>query len=165
MASTAAEAVASGSPARSDLSSWCLPSSRRSACTDVSQRPSLVIPMGTTSYLLRSIAFRTDAAESSETSCSPLRPPKRTPTRIFWAIIGLPAMLKRNPLLIYHSQVPQRLAASCPEVRHESKTCLETLDISSYRCGHRFCAGPTTWWDVAERASHHLEPHSAQRIS
>src|SRR5215472_4691771 len=42
------------------------------------------MPMGTTSYLLRSMAAMTDAAESSETSCSPLRPPKRMPTRIFF---------------------------------------------------------------------------------
>jgi hypothetical protein len=39
--------------------------------------------MGTTSYLPRSIAFSTDAAESNETSCSPLRQPKSTQTRIF----------------------------------------------------------------------------------
>ena len=39
--------------------------------------------MGTTSYLFRSIAFRTEAADSNDTSCSPLRPPKRIPTRNF----------------------------------------------------------------------------------
>ena len=38
---------------------------------------SLVMPMGTTSYLSLSMALRTEAAESSETSCSPLRPPNR----------------------------------------------------------------------------------------
>src|SRR6185437_9025921 len=41
------------------------------------------MPMGTTSYLFRSMAFRTEAADSNDTSCSPLRPPKRIPTRNF----------------------------------------------------------------------------------
>ena len=59
------------------------PFSKRSACSAVSQRPSFVIPIGTTSYLFLSIAFRTDAADSRDTSCSPLRPPNRMPTRIF----------------------------------------------------------------------------------
>src|SRR5690242_6510377 len=56
----------------------------RSAWSAVSQRPSLVIPIGTTSYLLLSIALRTDAADSNDTSCSPLRPPNRMPTRNFF---------------------------------------------------------------------------------
>ena len=62
------------------------PSSRPCASAAASQRPSLVMPIGITSNFLRSIAFRIDAAESSETSCSPLRPPNRTPTRSFFAI-------------------------------------------------------------------------------
>src|SRR5438270_7699361 len=83
-ASTAATEVAAGSPARKCLSSACLPRSRFSACEEVTQRPSLVMPMGTTSYFSLSIASSTDAADSSEISCSPLRPPKRTPTRSFF---------------------------------------------------------------------------------
>src|SRR5215469_15329289 len=164
LASTAAEAVASGSPARSDLSSWCLPSRRRSAWTEVTQRPSLVMPMGTTSYLLRSIALSTDAADNNETSCSPLRPPKRTPTRIFFAIIRS-RRVENSLFLIYHSHVPQRPAASCPEVRHESEARQEALDLFSHCCRYCVCAGSTTRWDVPEPTSHHLEPHSAQRIS
>src|ERR1051326_4166669 len=83
-ASTAAGCVMSGSPARRLRGSrMSLPVSRFSACSAVSQRPSLVMPMGTTSYLSLSIALRTEAAESSETSCSPLRPPNKTPTRSF----------------------------------------------------------------------------------
>src|SRR5262249_31049544 len=39
------------------------------------------MPMGTASYLSGSSPRITDAAEASETSCSPLRPPNRTPTR------------------------------------------------------------------------------------
>src|SRR6266700_7706506 len=78
--------VVSGSPARRWRASCSgvLPFSNFSASAEVSQRPSLVMPIGTTSYLLLSIAPRTDAAERRETSCSPLRPPKRMPTRSFF---------------------------------------------------------------------------------
>src|SRR5579862_634734 len=41
------------------------------------------------------MALSTEAAESSETSCSPLRPPKRIPTRIFF--MGVVAILGRGP--------------------------------------------------------------------
>src|SRR5205807_897309 len=82
LANSAAPGVASGSPAlRWRASSAGLPCNRRSAAPAVSQRPCLVMPIGTTSYLFLSIALRTEAADRSETSCSPLRPPNRTPTR------------------------------------------------------------------------------------
>src|ERR1700737_1754801 len=42
------------------------------------------MPMGTTSYLRLSMALRMEAAERSETSCSPERPPKRMPMRSFF---------------------------------------------------------------------------------
>src|SRR6266571_4298848 len=92
LASTAAPGVASGSPARrcaclaraSSPAAVDFPCRRFCASPAVSQRPSLVMPMGTTSYLFLSMALRTDAAESSETSCSPLRPPNRIPTRVFF---------------------------------------------------------------------------------
>src|SRR5262249_15906217 len=72
LARTAAPGVTSGSPARRCRpSSGGLPCSKRSACSAVSQRPSLVMPMGTTSNLFLLMAFRTEAAESRETSCSP----------------------------------------------------------------------------------------------
>src|SRR5574337_604368 len=61
-----------------------------------SQRPSLVIPIGTGSKRLRSRAPRTDAAEARETSCSPERPPKMIPTRI------------RPMLLVYHTRGGRR---------------------------------------------------------
>src|SRR5580704_4461874 len=84
-ANTAAAGVVSGSPARNWRGSkTILPCSKFSACSAVSQRPSLVMPMGTTSYLSLLIAWRTDAAESSDTSCSPLRPPNSMPTRSFF---------------------------------------------------------------------------------
>ena len=52
-------------------------------CADppASQRPALVIPIGTASYRSGSSARITEAAEASDTSCSPERPPKITPTR------------------------------------------------------------------------------------
>ncbi len=40
------------------------------------------MPMGTTSYLAGSSAFSSEAAEMSDTSCSPERPPNKTPSRI-----------------------------------------------------------------------------------
>ena len=40
------------------------------------------MPIGTTSYLAGSRAFKSEAAEMSETSCSPERPPNKTPRRI-----------------------------------------------------------------------------------
>src|SRR5437763_6296860 len=51
------------------------------AALPMSQCPSLEIPMGTASYLSGSIPRITEAADASETSCSPLRPPNKTPTR------------------------------------------------------------------------------------
>ena len=42
------------------------------------------MPTGTTSNLFLSIALKTEAADNSETSCSPLRPPKRIPIRSFF---------------------------------------------------------------------------------
>jgi hypothetical protein len=54
------------------------------AAVPASQRPSLAMPMGTTSYFAGSSAEMTEAAEISETSCSPERPPNRMPTRSFF---------------------------------------------------------------------------------
>src|SRR5271168_3149668 len=54
-----------------------------------SQRPSLVMPMGTASYFSGSSARSTDCAEAIETSCSPERPPKSTPTRMRLAFIAV----------------------------------------------------------------------------
>src|SRR5690348_1909361 len=98
-ARTAAEGVAAGSPARRWRSGGAdSPLSKRSASDAVTQRPSLVMPMGTTSYLRRSMALRTEAAESSETSCSPLRPPKRMPMRSFFMVRNgpVPMLLRRG---------------------------------------------------------------------
>src|SRR5271163_497012 len=54
------------------------------ASVEVIHWPCLVMPMGTTSYLVLSMALRMEAAERRETSCSPERPPKRMPTRSFF---------------------------------------------------------------------------------
>lgn len=54
----------------------------RSGASAVSaQRPSVVMPMGSTSYLSRSMALRTAPAVTTEMACSELRPPKTTATR------------------------------------------------------------------------------------
>src|SRR5580658_5414527 len=45
------------------------------------QRPSFEIPIGTASYFSGSSARITEAAEASDTSCSPERPPNSTPMR------------------------------------------------------------------------------------
>src|SRR5258708_6197043 len=60
------------------------PVRRCSALVEVSHWPCLVMPMGITSYFVRSMALRMEAAERRETSCSPERPPKRMPTRSFF---------------------------------------------------------------------------------
>src|SRR5262245_57408305 len=73
------------------VSAWRAASaaSARNGRPPTSRRPSLPRPMGTSSNRLRSIAAITEAAPASETSCSPERPPKTTPTRSFR---GLSAM-------------------------------------------------------------------------
>src|SRR5690606_30005712 len=58
--------------------------SAASGSSPTSHRPSLVMPMGITSYLAGSSAFMTDSADIRLTSCSPDRPPKRTATRTRW---------------------------------------------------------------------------------
>jgi hypothetical protein len=55
--------------------------SARSGSPPTTQRPSRVMPMGTTRWPPRSRAAMTEAAEARDTSCSPERPPKMTPTR------------------------------------------------------------------------------------
>src|SRR5438270_13835291 len=62
------------------------PVRRCSASVEVSHWPCLVMPMGITSYFVRSMALRMEAEERRDTSCSTERPPKRMPTRnlFFW---------------------------------------------------------------------------------
>src|SRR6266446_2034264 len=72
---TAPVASPLGSPTRA----WEARARRGSPPT--TQRPSRPMPMGTTVWPRCSSAAITDAAEASETLCSPDRPPKITPTR------------------------------------------------------------------------------------
>ena len=76
--------------ALSDLSragaGFVSPARRRSASVEVIHWPCLVMPMGITSYFVRSMALRMELAERRETSCSPERPPKRMPTRNFFLV-------------------------------------------------------------------------------
>src|SRR4029453_8540356 len=57
--------------------------------------PSFSMRIGTGSYRVRSILANTDAAEASETSCSPDRPPYSTPTR---SRFTLPEYSRRRPM-------------------------------------------------------------------
>ena len=61
-------------PRRTSGSIFCAPAPSR-------QWPSLVMPIGIGSYFAGSRPRITEAADASETSCSPVRPPKRMPTR------------------------------------------------------------------------------------
>src|SRR3989442_5101855 len=69
--------------------------------TPRSQEPSLVMPMGTTSYLSLSRLAMTDAAEASETSCSPERPPKMMPMRIFFFFSVISLSLSKAYLALF----------------------------------------------------------------
>src|SRR5688572_29704309 len=59
------------------------------------------MPMGMTWYFSRSSAFKIDAAERSETSCSPDLPPKRSATVSFF--IGSAQVDKKKPNQDRHS--------------------------------------------------------------
>ena len=71
----------------------------------VSQRPAGVMPMGTTVYPASSSASMTLAALASETSCSLLRPPKTTPTRIVFPVYVLIRFIcgHNSPFIYNHS--------------------------------------------------------------
>src|SRR5580693_40668 len=65
-----------------------------------SQRPSFEMPIGTASYFSGSSAPITEAAEASETSCSPERPPNSTPMRNRFCelITGFSSPSRRAPI-------------------------------------------------------------------
>ena len=58
--------------------------SREASSASSTQRPSVAMPTGTTSYFSRSIAASTLPAVTQEIPCSLDRPPKTTATRGFW---------------------------------------------------------------------------------
>jgi len=74
-------------------SSGADPSSSPCAALEVSQCPLLLIPIGKR-RTSSDRSLQIEAAESRETSCSPLRPPNKTPTRNFFAIRSFYACLQ-----------------------------------------------------------------------
>src|SRR6266545_166727 len=70
--------------------------SARSGSPPTSQRPSLPMPMGTTSKRERSIAAMTEAAPAKDTSCSPDRPPNTMPTRSFLAPLSMDSVVSNS---------------------------------------------------------------------
>src|SRR5260370_7842348 len=87
--------------------SWlalCSADSNWGGATPSSQEPSLVIPIGTTSYFSLSRFAITDVADASDTSCSPERPPKTSPTRIFCFFSGILFPPRYIKLALQHIQ-------------------------------------------------------------
>src|SRR5262245_24921228 len=72
---TAPSASLDGSATRASAAS------ARRGSPPTTQRPLRAMPIGTTAWPRSSSAAMTDAADASDTSCSPERPPKTTPTR------------------------------------------------------------------------------------
>src|SRR5580658_8673345 len=71
-------------------------------------RPSFEMPIGTASYFSGSSARITEAADASETSCSPERPPKSTPMRKrFVALIVSPPGAHQKSLRRSQDLLPQ----------------------------------------------------------
>ena len=111
---TSAVVVSSGSPASRGFAGPCSPLSRASASRAVTHRPAFVMPIGTTSYFTRSIARKIEAALSSETSCSPLRPPNNTPTRSRFPVVAIPPVSrKRLPFAYAFAYLRVTSAAIC----------------------------------------------------
>jgi hypothetical protein len=70
---------------RAGSSDWLLAGNMLAASGGDSHFPPRDMAIGRTSYFLRSIDSITEAAERTDTSCSPDLPPKITPTRSFFA--------------------------------------------------------------------------------
>src|SRR3569833_2018978 len=110
------------------------PSSKQCASAEPSKRPSFVIPIGTTSNFVRAIAFKIEAAESNDTSCSPLRPPNKTPTRSFFAI----------PFIVAHQDVKKSDAEGTRSDRNRrvqaegAMRCAELKDLLPKRRARQF---------------------------
>src|SRR6266705_4481504 len=82
----------------------CSAAIKRAGSVPSSQPPSLVIPIGTTSYFSLSRFAITEVAEASDTSCSPERPPKTSPTRIFCFFSGILFPPRYIKLALQHIQ-------------------------------------------------------------
>jgi hypothetical protein len=94
--------------------------------------------MGTTACLSLSIALRTDAADRSETSCSPLRPPSKMPTQSFY----IPFPFARNARL-RSKKLEQRLVKLCSllDLRNVAAVLDHEQLGSSYAITKFFAAG------------------------
>src|SRR6201991_5260882 len=95
-ASTAAgrPAAVAGKPPSGHIAATSAPQATPGSSLPTIHTPSAVLRTGRTSYRLRSRLATTPAAERQETSCSPLRPPNSTATRIvvgagsIWLLLG-----------------------------------------------------------------------------
>src|SRR6058998_1097091 len=115
----------------------CEASARRGS-PPTTQRPSRPIPMGTTVWPRRSSAAITEAAEASETSCSPDRPPKITPTRS-GAMPRILAGAEGRPLA---ACVPRRGHFLDESVCHESAILLRNSEEFDPVAGPDRVTGP-----------------------
>src|SRR6185437_5092925 len=92
---------ASGFATESTLgSSPAVMASRPGSSGTSSQLPSVVMPMGMTSYLDRSIAASTLPAPRHEIACSGPLPPKTTATLILRSVPTKPPVGLRDPVLV-----------------------------------------------------------------
>src|SRR5580704_893833 len=98
------------------------------------QRPSFEIPIGTGSYFSGSSARITEAAEASETSCSPERPPKSTPMRNrFCALI---AKSPRSDRIRRHAS--QDFLPQAGEHQFDTQRCSSIVQINHRIHFHHF---------------------------
>src|SRR5881296_2538238 len=116
------------------------------------QRPSRPIPMGTTIWPRCSSAAITEAADASETSCSPERPPKITPTRS-GAMPRILAGGDRRPLAACASPGGDLLDES---VCHESVIFLRNSEQLDLVAGPHGVPGPRA--EAADVHAHGLPP-------
>src|SRR5205809_5228597 len=129
----------------------CVASARRGS-TPTTQRPSRPIPMGTTIWPRCSSAAITEAADASETSCSPERPPKITPTRS-GAMPRILAGGDRRPLAACASPGGDLLDES---VCHESVIFLRNSEQLDLVAGPHGVPGPRA--EAADVHAHGLPP-------
>src|SRR3954452_6158547 len=87
--SVGSPASGNGSPSSTCGSFWSWIASAAASSATRTQRPLVVIPTGTTSYFVRSMAASTLPALTQEISCSVLRPPNTTATRTFGTSVAV----------------------------------------------------------------------------
>ena len=92
-----ARVTAARSPSTSGSSSGPVICSRSVSPDSSTQRPSVAMPIGTTSYLSRSMACSTLPAVTQEIACSLDRPPKTTATRLAAGLVGWDWLIGPDP--------------------------------------------------------------------